>query len=56
MATKQAPTERYEGHGEDSKWPPVKKGEFMAVGTAVPLQSKAISPNVKEGASSGGEQ
>ena len=56
MATKQAPKETFEGHGESSTAPSVKKGTVMFVGTTVPLASKAISPNEKTSTSSGGEQ
>jgi hypothetical protein len=56
MATKKAPTEQYEGHGESSVAPSVKKGTFEQVGTFIPMASKAISPNVKTSTSSGGEQ
>lgn len=44
------------GHGEDAPKPQVKKGTFIGVGTYVPLQNEAISPNRKTGTSSGGEQ
>lgn len=54
--TKRAPAGVYEGHGEDSKAPSVKKGTFIQVGSVIPLQSKAISANVKSGNPSGGEQ
>lgn len=56
MATKRAPDEEYEGHGESSKAPMVKKGTYMQVGTVVDISTKAISPNTKSGTSSGGEQ
>ena len=50
-----------EGHGEGSKAPGVKKGQFFQVGTyaeggSISLFPKGISPNVKSGTSSGGEQ
>lgn len=48
--------EYMEGHGEDSKVPPVKKGTHQQVGTAVELSQDATSPNAKTGPSSGGEQ
>jgi hypothetical protein len=54
--TKRAPAGVFEGHGDDSKAPSVKKGTFEQVGSVIPLQAKAISPNVKSGNSSGGEQ
>jgi hypothetical protein len=55
MASKRETAERYEGHGENSHAPSIKKGTYMQVGTVVDMQSKAISPNVKAGSSSGGE-
>jgi len=54
--TKRAPGDVYEGHGEDSVAPSVKKGTFEQVGTVIPLQANAISPNQKTKTSSGGEQ
>jgi hypothetical protein len=53
--TKEKPEETFEGHGEGAKWPTVKKGTFLAVGTPVEMQSKAFSPNVKNGKASGDE-
>jgi hypothetical protein len=56
MATKrETPAEAYEGHGDNSKAPSVRKGTFEQVGSVVDLSTKAISPNVKTGPSSGGE-
>jgi hypothetical protein len=54
--TKKAPSQEFEGHGESSVAPSIKKGVFQQVGTVIPLQAKAISPNVKSGNPSGGEQ
>ena len=54
--TKRAPFAVYEGHGDDSKAPSVKKGTFEQVGSVIPLMAKGISPNEKKGTSSGGEQ
>jgi hypothetical protein len=50
--------EDMEGHGEDSQVPQVKKGTFQSPATFAPLApgGKGISPNVKSGTSSGGEQ
>lgn len=47
----------YEGHDDSGtkEFPSVKKGSFVAVGTAVPLSQTAISPNRKSGSPSGGE-
>jgi hypothetical protein len=57
MATKKALTvEVYEGHGDGSTAPSVRKGTFQQVGSVVPLAARAISPNVKNSTSSGGEQ
>jgi hypothetical protein len=61
MATKREVAVRYEGHGESSKAPEVQKGTFLQVGTVVegPMVKtfpKGISPNVKSGTGSGGEQ
>jgi hypothetical protein len=56
MATKRAPSQQFEGHGDDTKAPSLKKGTFEQVGSVIPLQSKPISPNVKSGNPSGGEQ
>lgn len=56
MAIKKAPNQEYEGHGEASVAPSPKKGTFQQVGTVIPLQSRAISPNQKTSTSSGGEQ
>ena len=56
MTTKRAPDEQYEGHGDGSKAPTVKKGTYLQIGTVVELSTKGISPNVKTGVSSGGEQ
>ena len=59
---KESPSSEYEGHGENSRPPSVKKGEFCAIGTYIDdgaMNStfpKGISPNVKTGTSSGGEQ
>jgi hypothetical protein len=55
MATKRAPAEIYEGHGDNSKAPSIKKGEFQQVGSVVELQSKTYSPNAKTGKASGDE-
>jgi len=55
MATKRAPESNYEGHGDDSKAPTLKKGTFEQVGSVVELQSKTFSPNVKTGKASGDE-
>lgn len=52
----------YEGHGENSNPPSVKKGKFEAIGTFMDTGAmtstfpKGISPNVKTGTSSGMEQ
>lgn len=52
----------YEGHGENSKPPSVRKGKFEAVGTYIDSGAqtstfpKGTSPNVKTGTSSGMEQ
>lgn len=52
----------YEGHGENSKPPSVRKGTFEAVGTYMDTGAmtstfpKGIGPNVKTGTSSGMEQ
>lgn len=46
----------YEGHGDDSKAPSVRKGSFEQVGSVIPLKESATSPNRKSGTSSGGEQ
>lgn len=52
----------YEGHGENSKPPSVRKGKFEAVGTYIDSGAmtstfpKGIGPNVKTGTSSGMEQ
>lgn len=54
--TKRAAAEPYEGHGENSEAPSVKKGTVIQVGTYIPMQTKAMSPNVKSGNPSGGEQ
>lgn len=56
MARVKAPSQQMEGHGDDSKAPSPKKGTFEQVGSVIPLQAKAISPNVKNSTSSGGEQ
>jgi hypothetical protein len=57
MATKRAmPDEVFEGHGDASPAPELKKGSFLQVGTATPISTKGISPNVKTGTSSGSEQ
>jgi hypothetical protein len=56
MAVAREKAEMFEGHGEDSKAPSIKKGTFLQVGTVIPMSSKGISPNVKEGNPSGGEQ
>jgi hypothetical protein len=55
MASIKEKSEMFEGHGEDSKAPSVKKGTFMQVGTVIPLQTKAYSPNSKNGSASGDE-
>lgn len=52
----------YEGHGENSMPPSVKKGKFEAIGTFIDSGAqtttfpKGIGPNVKTGTSSGMEQ
>jgi hypothetical protein len=38
-----------EGHGEDGPVPNVKKGTFIQVGTAAPLEHSPISVNRKTG-------
>lgn len=61
-STKKMPEANYEGHGETSKPPSVKKGKFEAIGTYVDSGAmtstfpKGIGPNVKTGTSSGMEQ
>ena len=60
MARKVEPL-KFEGHGESSKAPSVKKGTFYQVGTYAEGEffttfPKAISPNTKSGTSSGDEQ
>jgi hypothetical protein len=55
MATKRAPAELFEGHGDNSKAPTLKKGTFEQVGSVVELQSKTYSPNQKTGKASGDE-
>jgi hypothetical protein len=57
-ATAKLSREDMEGHGEDSENPEVKKGTFQSPATFAPLQKagKGISPNMKSGTSSGGEQ
>ena len=46
-----------EGHGDEGPKPGVKKGTFDSPATFAPLSAgKGISPNVKSGPSSGGEQ
>jgi len=57
MATKkERPTEVYEGHGDNTSAPSVKKGTYMQVGTVVELSTRTFSANDKTGTSSGGEQ
>lgn len=62
MASTKLNKQDYEGHGESSKPPSVKKGKFEAVGTYMDTGAmtttfpKGISPNVKTGASGGMEQ
>ena len=57
MAIHKAGQPGYEGHDEPSKAEDlVRKGKFDQVGTVVNLAQKGISPNVKVGSSSGGEQ
>lgn len=52
----------YEGHGESSSAPTVRKGKLYAVGTYIDsgqmssCYPKGTSPNVKTGTSSGQEQ
>ena len=52
----------YEGHGDPSSAPSVRKGKFEAIGTYVDTGAmtstfpKGIGPNVKTGTSSGMEQ
>jgi hypothetical protein len=56
MSTKRAPSEIFEGHGDSSVAPSIKKGTFLQVGSVVPMQTRPISPNAKTGNPSGGEQ
>jgi hypothetical protein len=57
MAERKAPAPGFEGHDEPSKATGlVRKGTFEQVGTVVNLSQTGISPNVKTGSSSGGEQ
>jgi len=60
MASKKLmPLSDYQGHGEPSKAPNIRKGSFMAIGTYVDsgnigsIYPKGISPNVKSGSPSG---
>ena len=52
----------YEGHGENSTPPSLKKGKFEAIGTFIDSGAmtttfpKALGPNMKTGTSSGMEQ
>lgn len=61
-STKKMTDASYEGHGENSKPPSVKKGKFEAIGTFMDTGAmtstfpKGIGPNVKTGTSSGMEQ
>lgn len=61
-STKKKTEPDYEGHGENSNPPSVRKGKFSAVGTYMDTGAmtstfpKAIGPNVKTGTSSGMEQ
>ena len=61
-STKKRVDPGYEGHGENSNPPSVRKGKFEAVGTFLDTGAmtstfpKGTSPNVKTGTSSGMEQ
>lgn len=61
-STKTKMSSMYEGHGESSTPPSVRKGKFEAVGTYLDSGAmtstfpKGTSPNVKTGTSSGQEQ
>jgi len=56
MAVKREKAERREGHGDDSKVEGVKKGNFLQVGSVVPLNHRPVSTDAKTGHGGGGEQ
>jgi hypothetical protein len=45
--TKTAQDKGYEGHGEPSKAPNVRKGEYYQVGTVSPMATEGTSVNQK---------
>jgi hypothetical protein len=48
MSTVKTPQDKnYEGHGEPSKAPNVRKGEYMQVGTVAELAERPTSVNQK---------
>ncbi len=49
MAVKREQAERREGHGENSKVEGVRKGNYLQVGTVIPLSHAAVSVNAKTG-------
>lgn len=56
MAVKRETAERREGHGDDSKVEGIRKGNYMQVGTVIPLNHKPISTDQKSGHEGGGEK
>jgi hypothetical protein len=56
MAVKREKAEQYEGHGDGSKVEGVTKGQYMQVGSVVPVSHKATSVNTKSGHEGAGRE
>jgi hypothetical protein len=56
MAVKREKAETYEGHGDNSKVEGVTKGNYMQVGSVVPVSHKPTGVNVKTGTLQAGKE